>query len=218
MMMMMMMMRVFWYITNQQQLTHRQQFETPNSTRESYYGLVMIVPQSLPTSMSNFSLFPHNFRLAKFFFHPSQRRRSSPQLSHIYIYIYTSQCERSTKISLFILDNDDAVDVIQNHILAFTHTSLNVIFIGMFTTIPPPPLETESERNCKNGVPTTDIQNYKARKLWFHEERKGFCATFNTHTQITSHTINLMEWSFSSFHHQNNFKSPSTTRPLLLSP
>lgn len=121
--------------------------------------------------------------------------------SHIFIYIYTSQCERSTKISLFILDNDDAVDVIQNHILAFTHTSLNVIFIGMFTTIPPPPLETESERNCKNGVPTTDIQNYKARKLWFHEERKGFCATFNTHTQITSHTINLMEWSFSSFHH-----------------
>lgn len=149
--------------------------------------------------MSNFSLFPHNFRLAKFLLHPSQQC-----CFHIYTSQWVSERERemrSTKISLFILDNDDGVDVIQNHILAFTHTSLNVIFIGMFTTIPPP-LETKCERNCKNGVPTTDIQNYKARKLRFHEERKRVLCNFHhTHTQITSHTINLMEWSFSSFHH-----------------
>lgn len=33
------------------------------------------------------------------------------------------------------------------------------------------------------------------------KREKGFCASFITHTQSTSHTINLMEWSFSSFHH-----------------
>jgi hypothetical protein len=94
--------------------------------------------------------------------------------------LHSLTAEQHEKISLFILDNDDG-EVVQNHILAFTHTSLNVIFIGMFITTTPPLTREKKKKYLRGGggklhEERTDTQNDEARKLRFHcRSEKGFC-------------------------------------------
>lgn len=180
--------------------------------------------------MSKFSLFPHNFRLAKFFFTPPSYRHLLASLAdsycykdifhiaYLHIYIYSALCcvtqqqsvkMRSTKISLFILDNDNNNNnkrrrrrYTKSHFSIYPHFTQCNIYRHVYhytVTINTTLLSWKNDgRFCARtlGVLLYEIIIKPENCGSMREERKRVY----THTRkITSHTINLMEWSL--FHH-----------------